>query len=81
MDFLKDAIFTRRAILLNQSFIPAKSTKKLNKEFAVIWNEKIAGRMKEELISTFYHFFLFRLDKKGILSCLLIPSTSRLKNR
>lgn len=63
----KPVQFTRRIIAFNESFIPLYSTKGTNRPFAVLWNENVSGRKKENLISAFYSFFLFCRDKKHVV--------------
>lgn len=67
MPAYKTVQFTRRIIVFNESFIPLQSTKGLNRPFAVLWNENVAGRKKENLVSAFHKFFLFCRDKKHIV--------------
>lgn len=56
MDQYKVALFTPRIIAFNESFVPV-GTKQNLRPIAVIWHEGIAGRKKEDIISTFHAFF------------------------
>lgn len=66
MPSFKSAMFTRRTIAFNKSLIPLQSTKGPNRPFVVLWSEPVAGRKKEEIISTFHHFLLHCHDKKKL---------------
>ena len=67
MESFKSVVFTRRIIALNESFVPL-GTKGGGKEIpmAVLWHEGIAGRKKEEIISAFYSFFLYKRDQRVV---------------
>lgn len=58
LDMFKSAIFTHRIIAYNESFVPVGKKQKHSKPFAAVWHEALFGRTKDELISTFYQFFL-----------------------
>jgi len=58
-------MFTRRIISFNESFVPL-GDKGICHPMAVLWYEGVAGRKKEEIISTFHKFFLEHRDKKKI---------------
>lgn len=55
-DMFKEVIFTPRIIAFNESFVPVGKTNK--QQFACLWHEGISGRKKDDIISTFYAFFL-----------------------
>lgn len=58
LEGFKSAVFTKRIIAFNESFVPLGSKQKTLKPFAVIWHEAIAGRKKEDIVSAFNAFFL-----------------------
>ena len=57
VDTLKRVLFIKRLTTYNESFVPAES-KSHFKSFAVLWNEAVSGRDKEDIVSCFYTFFL-----------------------
>lgn len=63
VDSFKKVLFTKRIIAYHESFVPLGRNSKLF-PFACIWHEgtRISGRNKENLISTFYAFFLNNRD-------------------
>lgn len=61
----KELVFLPRIIAFNESFVALGEDKKMN-PIAVIWHEGIAGRKKEDIISTFYSFFLKMRDAENI---------------
>lgn len=61
LDMFKSAIFTNRLTVYNESFVPV-GKRKNNKPFAALWHDALFKRNKEELISTFYQFFLHKRD-------------------
>lgn len=63
MDNFKVAIFTKRVIAFNESFVPI-GPRSSTKPLAVIWHEGVSGRKQEDLTSCYYAFFLFYKDKK-----------------
>lgn len=63
MEEFKICIFTPRIIAFNESFVPLGKKSK-NKPIATLWHEVIAGRKKEEIISTIYNFFLLNRHAK-----------------
>jgi len=63
MEEFKTAVFTRRIIALNESFVPV-GTRSSCFPLAVLWHEGVAGRKKDEIISAFYQFFLQRWDQE-----------------
>lgn len=65
LDQYKIALFTPRIIVFNESFVPVGKKCGL-KPIACIWHEGIAGRKKEDIISTFYSFFLENRDSRII---------------
>lgn len=62
-DGFKEIIFAPRLIAFNESFVPL-GKKSENLPVAVIWHEAIAGRSKEDLISTFHAFITHKRDVK-----------------
>jgi len=58
---VKKLQFTRRIIAFNETFVPTGKAHKL-KPLAVIWHEATAGRKREDIVSTFYAFFLQHRD-------------------
>jgi len=65
MDNFKAAIFTKRVIAFNESFVPIGPRSSI-RPLAVIWHEEISGRKQEDLTSCYYAFFLFYKDMKKI---------------
>ena len=65
-DMFKEVIFVPRLIVFNESFVPVSKYAKTAKPLAIIWHEGISGRNKEDLISTFYAFFLQNRDVHNI---------------
>lgn len=65
LDMFKEIIVTPRIIAFNESFVPLG---KQNSVYpcAVIWHEAIAGRSKDDIISTFNAFFLAYRDAKHV---------------
>lgn len=61
IDSFKRIIFVQRLTTYHESFVPLGKNAKLP-PFAVIWNESISGRNKEDIISTFYAFLLSQRD-------------------
>lgn len=57
IDMFKEVIFCPRLIAFNESFVPIGDNN-CAKPLAVIWHEAISGRKKEDIISTFYKYFL-----------------------
>lgn len=62
----KRVIFTQRIIAFNESFALLGKRSK-HKPFACLWNESLAGRKKEDLISTFHAFFTSFRDVKHFI--------------
>lgn len=60
-EMFKEVIFVPRLIAFNLSFVSVGKHKKTNPT-AVIWHEAISGRMKEDMISAYYAFFLQQRD-------------------
>lgn len=58
MDMFKEVIFCPRLIAFNESFVPIGDNNNTVKPLAVVWHEAISGRKKEDIISTFYKYFL-----------------------
>ncbi len=72
-EMFKEVIFIPRIIAFNESFVPVGSASwKSKPPTAVIWHEAIAGRKKEDLVSTFYEFFLTNRDFSKI--CLWLDN-------
>lgn len=67
MEQFKLVMFTRRICAYNESFVPLASLRGQNKPIAAIWHEAVSGRKKEEIISTYYEFFLQCRDYKNII--------------
>lgn len=66
VDTFKKVLFIKRLTTYNESFVPL-GPKSQNKAFAVLWNEAISGRDKEDIISCFYTFFLKHRDSPKII--------------
>jgi len=58
IDNFKAAIFTKRIIVFNESFVPLGPRSEI-KPFATLWHDGISGRKQEDLVSCFYEFLLF----------------------
>lgn len=56
-DTFKEVIFMPRLVAYNESFVPAGKKSKIPPT-AVIWHDAIQGRSKENIISSFYQYFL-----------------------
>lgn len=56
-DTFKEVIFMPRLVAYNESFIPAGKKQKVPPT-AVVWHDAIQGRSKENIISSFYQYFL-----------------------
>jgi len=65
MECFKAAIFTKRIIVFNESFVPIGKKNKV-KPLAIIWHEGVSGRKQEDLTSCFFQFLLFNKDVKNI---------------
>lgn len=63
-EMVKELFFTPRIISFNESFVPAGENNNTY-PIAVIWHEGIAGRKKEDIISTSYIFFLKMRDAEN----------------
>lgn len=66
IDSFKRIIFAKRLVAYNESFVCLGSTTKLP-PFAVLWNESISGRNKEDIVSAFYAFMLWRRDTSNFV--------------
>lgn len=68
-EMYKEILFTPRLIAFNESFVATSgcSTKYGLGPTAVLWHEAIRGRSKEDIISTFYAYFLSVRDAKHII--------------
>lgn len=65
-EMFKEVLFVPRIVAFNESFVPlGKKLRKL-KPVAIIWHEGVAGRKKEDIISTFYAFILNNRDQEKI---------------
>ncbi|GBO39683.1 hypothetical protein AVEN_134105-1 [Araneus ventricosus] len=64
MDSFKEAVFTRRMVAFNESFVPI-CTKQKAKPLAVLWHEAISGR-KKDILNACYSFFYHFRDVKHI---------------
>ncbi|XP_039282015.1 uncharacterized protein LOC120350888 [Nilaparvata lugens] len=58
MESFKAVLFAKRLVAYNESFVPVGEKSK-HKTFATVWHEGISGRKKEDIVSTFYAFFLW----------------------
>lgn len=67
MDRYKAAIFCLRIVAFNESFAPLGPSKNVNVPYAVLWNETVAGRNKEDIISAFRAFLLHKRDVNEII--------------
>ncbi|VEN33902.1 unnamed protein product [Callosobruchus maculatus] len=65
METFKEVIFTPRIVAYNESFVPLGKKSKTY-PCAVLWHEGVAGRSKDDIISTFYAFFQANRDIKHI---------------
>lgn len=65
-EMFKEIMFTPRIIAFNESFAPLGGSKSGMKPVAMIWHEGIAGRTKEDIISTFNSFILEKRDAEEI---------------
>lgn len=65
IDSFKRVIFAQRLIAYHESFVPLGEKPKLY-PFAVIWNESVSGRNKEDIASTFYSFLLRQRDSISV---------------
>lgn len=66
MDQFKIVLFTQRIVLFNESFVPVGVHQRHINPIAALWHEGIAGRSKEDLISSFHAFFLKNRDATNI---------------
>ena len=67
MEMFKQVVFCPRAIVFNQSYVPLGPQNKTSKPIAILWHEAISGRKKEDIISTYYKFFLEMRDYETIV--------------
>nr|CAI5849076.1 unnamed protein product [Callosobruchus analis] len=56
LETFKEILFTPRIVEYNESFVPLGKKSKTY-PWAVLWHEGVAGRSKDDIISTFYAFF------------------------
>lgn len=66
VDSFKTVLFTKRIVAYHESFVPVGKKSK-QKPLACIWHEGITGRNKEDIISTFFVFFLKYRDTPRII--------------
>ena len=64
MECFKEAIFTRRLTVLNETFAELGSGKR---DIADLWYEGISGRQDEDLASTFHSYMLKMRDLKRVV--------------
>lgn len=65
LEMFKQAIFTPRLSVYNETFAPLggiQNNPQSTKPVAVLWHEAISGRCKEDIVSTFYKFFIEKRD-------------------
>lgn len=67
MEVFKKVLFTHRLTTYNETFVPVGTKQKHVLPVAVLWHEAIRGRGKEELISTFFSFFLQYRDTQHFI--------------
>lgn len=72
LNMFKAVIFCPRIIAFNESFVPIGGSKdngqpKFWKPEAAIWHEAISGRLKEDIISAFFKFFVSKHDLPEII--------------
>ncbi|KAB0801639.1 hypothetical protein PPYR_03825 [Photinus pyralis] len=65
-DTFKEVIFVPRLVAYNESFISAGPKSKVG-HFAAVWHEAIQGRNKEDIVSSFYKYFLHMRDAKHVI--------------
>nr|CAI5863597.1 unnamed protein product [Callosobruchus analis] len=65
LETFKEILFTPRIVVYNESFVPLGKKSKTY-PWAVLWHEGVAGRSKDDIISTFYAFFRVNRDIKHI---------------
>ncbi|XP_046685019.1 uncharacterized protein LOC124370764 [Homalodisca vitripennis] len=61
----KEAVFSRRIVLFNESFVPVGEKPTMD-PFACIWHEGISGRKKEDIASALNSFIMHKRDAKKI---------------
>lgn len=64
MECFKEAIFTRRLTVFNETFAELGSGKR---DYAVLWHEAISGRQDEDLASTFHEYLLKMRDMERVV--------------
>nr|CAI5861903.1 unnamed protein product [Callosobruchus analis] len=65
LETFKEILFTPRIVVYNESFVPL-GKKSTTYPWAVLRHEGVAGRSKDDIISTFYAFFRVNRDIKHI---------------
>lgn len=65
MEMFKEALFTPRIIVFNESFVVTRQKQTL--PTAIIWHEAISGRSTQDITSTFYAFLLSIRDAKQVV--------------
>lgn len=67
LEQFKLVTFTPRITMYNECFVPLKNlTNGSNKIVSAVWHEAVIGRHCEQIISTYYHFFLECRDKPHV---------------
>lgn len=66
MEEFKDALFTRRIVVLNQSFVSLGSLQNMQKPIAILWHEAVSRRKKEDIIM-FSTVFSCKIETKSSL--------------
>ena len=64
---IKLALFTRKLLAFNKTFVPLGSAENNTRPIVIIWHEAVAGRKEEDIISVYYQFFLECRDKKRVV--------------
>ncbi|XP_054263988.1 uncharacterized protein LOC128987257 [Macrosteles quadrilineatus] len=65
MEQFKQAVFTKRIVLFNESFVPIGKKPKIE-PMACLWHEAISGRKKEDITSALHAFLFHYRDAKEI---------------
>ena len=71
IESFKTALFTTRITACNETFAPV-GTKQGLSTVAVLWHEGVSGRKKEDIISSFYAFFVHTGKPRGLPFGLII---------
>lgn len=67
IDEFKAALFTRRLVAFNESFIPVGKQQLYLRPLAVIWHEAVSGRKREDITSAFHAFLMQNRDMHHIV--------------